>query len=309
MIRRAIAVAALAAMVAQPLFAQEPSLADMRTELSGLRSELQSLRTELNAAGAAGFDAAGGDTAIDRMNAMEERLNQLTDKTEQMQNRIRRVVEDGTRRIEDIEFRLCEMDETCDLGALTTPELGSLASGGVQVPEVAPTVPEGKGRRPGKSTAASAAEQSDFDAALEALDHGDFIRAADMFEAVAENHAGGPLTAEALYLRGAALENAGEQKAAATAWLEGFTADPNGTRAAESLLGIARIIEADGDPVAACLYLAEIPARFPGSNATAEAETRMANLDCASAISGGSDETSIPPAINSEAAADLAIQQ
>lgn len=308
MIRRAIAVATLAAMMAQPVLAQEPSLADMRAELSGLRSELQSLRTELNAAGAAGFEAAGGDSAIDRMNAMEERLNQLTDKTEQMQNRIRRVVEDGTRRIGDIEFRLCEMDETCDLGALTTPELGSLASGGVQVPEVTPVAPQGKGRRPGKSTAASAAEQSDFDAALEALDQGDFIRAADMFEAVAENHAGGPLTAEALYLRGAALENAGEQKAAATAWLEGFTADPNGSRAAESLLGIARIIETDGDPVAACLYLAEIPARFPGSDTAAEAETRMADLDCASAISGN-DDTLPPPVTDPEAAADLAIQQ
>lgn len=309
MIRRAIAVATLAAIMAQPVFAQEPSLADMRAELSGLRNDLQSLRSELNAAGASGFEAAGGDTAIDRMNEMETRLNQLTDKAEQMQNRIRRVVEDGTRRIGDIEFRLCEMDETCDLGALTTPELGSLASGGVELPDVSPVAPSNRPDGPGKSTAASAAEQSDFDAALEALDQGDFVRAADMFEAVAENHAGGPLTAEALYLRGAALKNAGENKAAATAWLEGFTADPNGARAAESLLGIAGIIESDGDPVAACLYLAEIPARFPGGDTAVEAESRMMRLDCASAIGGMEDGAGLDTGLDPEAAADLADQQ
>ena len=112
MIIRAIAAAALAVTVAWPAFAEEPTLADLRAELTEVRGQLQSLRYELVASGAEGFQAAGGDAAIDRMNAMEQRLAWLTDRTEQLGNRIDRITADSQRRIADLEFRLCEMDET-----------------------------------------------------------------------------------------------------------------------------------------------------------------------------------------------------
>lgn len=308
---KAAAVLVFAALLAMPLAAQQPSLADLKSDLSTLRDDLQLLRDELVASGAAGFEAAGGDTAIDRMNAMESQLTRLTDRIEQLQNRINRIVEDGTRRIGDIEFRLCEMDETCDLGALTTPELGGLASGGGAVPQLAPMPPAGASR----DIATTAAEQADFDRASEALAGGDFARAAEMFGAVAEIHAGGPLTAEALYLRGAALDSSGDPKGAASAWLEGFAAAPDGPRAAESLLGIARVIAADGDAMAACLYLAEIPARFPGSEPAAEADRRMTVLGCGSADLGLSTPGATLPDgadfgdLDPEAAADLSEYQ
>lgn len=302
---RRFAALLLSATLALPVAAQEPSLADLRAQLSTLRTDLQSLRAELVASGAAGFQAAGGDTAIDRMNGMESQLARLTGQIEQLQNRINRIVEDGTRRIGDIEFRLCEMDETCELGALTTPELGGLASGGGVSPQVAPARPSiTTSDDLGKAT--TAAEQADFDLANEALNEGDFQRAAALFGEVAEKHAGGPLTAEALYLRGAALDSAGDPKAAAAAWLEGFAAAPDGPHAAESLLGIARVIAADGDPTASCLYLAEIPARFPGDEAAAEAERRMTVLDCGSADLGLSEGETEFGDLDPEAAADMA---
>ncbi len=285
MIARGLAVVCLALTLALPAAAEGPTLADMRAELSGVRSELQSLRAELVASGAAGFQAAGGDAAIDRMNAMEQRLAQLTDRTEQLQNRINRVVESSTRRMDDLEFRLCEMDQTCDLSALT----GSPGQGTV-TPDLAPAAPPGQG----SGKAATAAEQADFDAARQVLASGDFRRAADLFGRVAEMHAGGPLTAEALFLRGAALDSAGEPRAAAAAWLEGFAADPDGPRAGESLLGIARVIADQGDSTAACLYLAEIPARFPGSAAAGEAETRLSRLACGANDLGMNDPGFLP---------------
>nr|WP_241865435.1 tetratricopeptide repeat protein [Paracoccus salsus] len=298
-------------MLALPVAAQEPTLADLRAQLSDLRGDLQSLRSELMASGASGFEAAGGDTAIDRMNLMEWHLSQLTGQIEQLQNRINRIVEDGTRRIGDIEFRLCELDETCDLGALTTPELGGLASGAAMSPQVAPAAPA-PDLSDDSAKATTATEQDIFDRASAALNSGDFQRAAQLFGEVAENHAGGPLTADALYLRGAALDSAGDPKAAAASWLEGFAASPDGPRAAESLLGIARVIAADGDPTAACLYLAEIPARFPGGDAAVEAEKRMIVLNCGSAELGApGDDLTMPDSaqfgvIDPEAAADMA---
>lgn len=296
MITRAIAVAVLAASLAWPAMAQEPTLADLRADLNDLRAQVQTLRGELVASGAAGFQAAGGDAAIDRMNAMEQRLARLTDRTEQLGNRIDRITAEASRRIADIEFRLCEMDEGCDLSALTMQDLGRSGS---PVPNLGPAAPQAQQSKP-----AGAGEKADFDAAQQVMASGDFRRAADMFGAVAEAHAGGALTAEALFLRGAALDSAGDAKGAAAAWLEGFAADPDGPRAAESLLGIARVIEAEGDATAACLYLAEIPARFPGSPFAAEAETRLSRLAC-----GSNDLGALPPAANPEAEADLAEHQ
>ncbi|SIT01297.1 tetratricopeptide repeat protein [Paracoccus saliphilus] len=298
MIRRAVAAATLVAMMALPVAAQEPTLADLRTEVSDLRSQLQDLRAELRAAGSEGYQQVGGAAAIDRMNAMEEQLTKLTNQTEQLQNRIRQVLDENTRRIDDVEFRLCEMDETCDLGALTTPDPVEANSGVTVVPQIE----SGSAPAAGQNSTASTAERADFDAAHDALNNGDFQRAAEMFAAVAEKHAGGPLTAEALYLRGAALDNAGQPQAAAAAWLEGFTADPNSARAGDSLLGIARVIENDGDPVAACLYLAEIPARFPDSAPAIEAESRMVALDCGNNGPASGETAEMDP----EAAADLA---
>lgn len=275
MIRRAVAAAALAVTTAWPVMAQDPTLADLRAELDAVRGQLQTLRQELVASGAAGFQAAGGDAAIDRMNTMETRLARLTDRTEQLGNRIDRIVSDGSRRIADVEFRLCEMDETCDLATLTMQDLGRA---GNPVPNLGPAAPQ----QGGNGKPANAGEQADFAAAQQVMASGDFRRAADMFGAVAEAHAGGALTAEALFLRGAALDSAEDLRGAAAAWLEGFSADPNGPRAAESLLGIARVIADEGDPTAACLYLAEIPARFPGTPFAVEAETRLSRLACAS---------------------------
>lgn len=274
MIAPAVAVMVLGMALALPASAQDPTLADLRADLSDLREQVQALRSELVASGSEGFQAVGGVAAIDRMNAMEHRLARLTDRTEQMDNRIDRVVSDASRRLADLEFRLCEMDEGCDLAALTMQDLGGTGSPRSNLgPARAPSATSGQPARAG--------EQGDFDAAREVMAGGDFRTAAEMFGVVARSHAGGALTAEALFLRGTALDRAGDARGAAAAWLEGFAADPEGTRAAESLLGIARVIADDGDPAAACLYLAEVPARFPGTPFAAEAETRLSRLACA----------------------------
>lgn len=261
-----------------PAAAQDAkTLADLRAELNQLSADLQGLRRELVASGPTGFAAAGGDSAIDRMNAMEARLTQLTGQTEELQNRINRVVRDGTNRIGDIEFRLCEMEEGCDLGALTTPDLGS-QSGGSALPG---NDQQGAATPPAhKVTAATAEEKAEFDRAQEVLGQGDFRRAADLFASLAKAHTGGPLTAEALYLRGASLDAAGDAAPAAAAWLESFAADPKGKRAPESLLGLARVMGDLGHAEESCLFLAELTRRFPATPAASEANRRTQAAGC-----------------------------
>jgi tol-pal system protein YbgF len=304
MMRRAVAAGILALSLAGGAWAQgapdAATLADMRGQLTQLRGQLQTLRSELVASGAAGFQAAGGASAIDRMNAMESHLTRLTNQAERLQNRINTMSRDTDRQLSDLEFRVCEMDETCDLGALTTPQPQTNTG-----PDLAPSAPAPSG---GDTTAATASEQADFDAAVAMMEQGDSARAAQMFADVAQTHAGGPLTAEALFLRGQTLQTAGQPRDAAAAWLEGFAADPDGPRAAESLLGIATVIEGQGEATAACLYLAEVPARFPGTPQAVSAEQNINRLGCGIDDLGALDPL-LDPDMDPEAAADLAEYQ
>lgn len=301
---RSMILAAGLALGAMPVVAQDgQSLADIRTELNQLSADLQDLRAQLVASGPAGYAAAGGDSAIDRMNAMEARLAQLTGQTEQLQNRIDRVVKDGTSRIGDIEFRLCEMEEGCDLGSLTTPTLGDQSGAASPLPG---SNQQGALTRPAPTTgAATAAEQADFDRAQEVLGQGDFRRAADLFAAVAQTHAGGPLTADALFLRGAALDSAGDLSGAGIAWLESFAANPNGAQAPDALLGLSRAMSAKGGPAEGCFYLQEILARFPEAEQAAEAEKRMTAAQCDSMHGAGDADPAAIEGMDPEAAADL----
>lgn len=285
--RRLLLPLVLAAGMAAPVSAlaqtapDAATLADLRNELAMLTRDLETLRGQLVASGAAGFAAAGGDTAIARMDAMEARLSQLTNQTEELQNRINRVVRDGTNRVGDIEFRLCEMEEGCDLGALTsTPELGSLGGGTGATPVPMPDAAPAPSASPA-GTAASRSEQADFDRAQEVLGQGDFRGAAKLFATVAEAHAGGPLSAEARFLQGHALDSAGDQPGAARAWLQSFAGDPNGQRAPEALLGLSRVMAGMGHAEESCLYLMEIVARFPDEAAREEADRRMGSQGCA----------------------------
>ena len=75
------------------------TLADLRAELTRLAQDIQGLRAELVASGPEGMRAAGGVTALDRLNSMEAALAQLTGQTEALGKRIDRVVTDGTNRI------------------------------------------------------------------------------------------------------------------------------------------------------------------------------------------------------------------
>lgn len=290
--------------------AGDRTLADLRGDLRALSAELQALRAELAASGQAGFQAAGGDAAIDRMNAIESQLAQLTGQAEQLAHRINRLVSDGTRRIEDIEFRLCQMDETCDLGALLTPsDLGSqTGGGGVARPG------QGIGTAPAQPTEPDngmGAARAELDRARTALDQGDNAGAAATLAGIATSYTDPAITAEALFLRGIALDRGGAPDDAALSWIEAFAADPGGPRAADSLLGMARHARDSDAMDDSCLYQAEITLRFPGSDKAATAAAAMAEQGCEppAASPDGGDETDldiIDPAVDPEAAADAA---
>jgi tol-pal system protein YbgF len=260
-------------LAALPLagFAQDraQTLADIRQELVVLGGAVQGLRAELSTTGPA--SGGYGGALLDRVDTIEAALAQLTAKAESLEFRLNQVVTDGTRRVNDIEFRLVEL-EGGDLSQVgQAPPLGGTA------PSTAPAV-----QPPPVTGGASLAtnEQTDFDRAREVLGQGDFRSAADLFATFAQTYTGGPLTAEAHFYRGEALSQLGETSEAARAWLEAFSGDMTGVRAAESLLKVGKALADLGQGPEACVTLQEVGVRFPGDPSAMEAATAALGLGC-----------------------------
>jgi len=268
--------ALMLALAAPAGAADKQTLADIRAELAQLSAQLQGLRSELVASGAQGMQAAGGASALQRMDAMEAELSRLTSATEALQNRVGQVVKDGTNRIGDLEFRVCELEEGCDSSAIGAAQ--PLGGAAVATAAAAPAKPAGGSSSSGGTMAMN--EQADFDRAKGVLDQGDFRAAAELFATFAETYPGGPLTGDAGYLRGEALSKAGDVPGAARAWLDGFSAAPEGPRAADDLLELGKALGALGQKNEACATLAEVPARFPASEAAGKVGAAQASLGC-----------------------------
>ena len=261
---------ALILILPLPLSAQDraQTLADIRAELGILRGEIDGLRGELASTGAAQGSGANGP-ALQRLDTIEAALVSLTAKAETIENRLNRVVTDGTNRIGDIEFRLTELGGG-DLSAIpATPPLG----GEAVLPAPAPAPTTG-----GPELAVS--EQADFDRARAVLGTGDFRTAADLFATFTTTYMGGPLTQEAHVLRGDALAGLGETANAARAYLEAFSGAPDGPKAPEALFKLGQSLGQLGQTPEACVTLAEVGTRFPGSPPAADAVAAMQAFGC-----------------------------
>ncbi len=270
----AASVLAIALAFGAPLAAQEgdETLADIRQELTVLFVEVQRLRRELSTTAAPDLTVAG-NTPLERLAAIEAELQRLTSKTEELEFRIDRITRDGTNRIGDLEFRLCDLEEGCDIAALgDTPSLGGIDNEvAVPVPQPAP--------EPG-GPALAVGERADFDAAQAAFEAGEFRAAADGFAAFTETYPGSPLSADANYLRGEAFESLGEMSNAARAYLDAFSGAPVGGRAPDALFKLGSALAALGQTQDACITLGEVGVRFPGSEASVDAGTAMRSLAC-----------------------------
>ncbi|MEM5543344.1 tol-pal system protein YbgF [Sulfitobacter sp. AS92] len=281
-----------AALMAQD---NDQTLADIRQQLTVLSVEVQKLRRELSTTGGGSVET-GGDSVLERVGTMESELQRLTSKTEEMENRINRVVSDGTNRIGDLEYRLVEL-EGGDLGALgETSTLGGGDLPAVSAPVAAPaltpdrevaevTPNAGAGSAGGIITPINEAElavseKTDFERAQGALASGDFRSAADLFATFSQTYPGGPLAAEAEMRRGEALTGLGDNREAARAFLAAFSTDPEGPVAPQSLFELGRSLGTLQQTQEACVTLSEVAVRFPNAPQVSQAEAQRQTLGC-----------------------------
>ncbi len=257
---------------ATPVVAQadDQTLADIRQELSVLFVEVQRLKRELSTTGGPSTNV-GGNTPLERIDAIEAALQKLTAKSEQLENRINRVVVDGTNRIGDLEFRLVELEggDVSTLGETSTLGGGDAPSGPITPP---PSTID--------TTELAVGERSDFQRAQEALATGDFRSAAEQFATFTQTYPGGPMNADAHFMRGQSFENMGEMANAARAYLDSFSGTPDGPKAPEALYKLGTSLGALGQQSEACVTLGEVGSRFPRWDMVLEAQSSMSNLGC-----------------------------
>lgn len=293
---RAFIIAFLIAAVPAAAQDRAQTLADIRQELTVLYVEMQKLKRELSTTGGVSSNLAGTN-ALDRLNSMEAEVQRLTSATETLTNRVDSVVADGTNRIGDLEFRLCELEANCDISKLGE----STTLGGGALPSVAPAAPAAQAG--GVQTATieggtidtgsiatgivdangaelAVAERDDFDRAKAAYDQGDYQAAADRFQSFTDTYQGGPLTGLAHLMRGESLSRLGKNSSAARAYLESYSGTPDGPTAPTALLRLGLSLNGLGQAQEACITLGEVTARFPQSDASMEAQAARASMGC-----------------------------
>lgn len=267
---------------AAPVFAQDAqTLADIRQEAAILSVELKKLKRELSTTGAPNTALVGAST-LERVDTMEASLAKLTGKMEQLEFRIDRIVADGTRQLDDMNFRLCDLEAACDISdlPLLTPLGGTDAPSGATnvvtntpAPAPVPAPTEGLGQL-------AVAEQSDFDAAKAAYDAGNYEAAAAAFGTFAQNYTGGVLTSEAQFMQGEALLQLGQTEDAARAYLSSFNTSSEGARAPAALLRLGGTMAALGHVDKGCVMLSEVGNRFAGTPEAGEAAAELLSLGC-----------------------------
>lgn len=275
-LRRVLATFATAAMIFALAGAghAQTTIADVKAELGVLDSQIEQLRNEIVRTGAARGLPTDPATALTRLDQLQAELRSLTDRVDVLSNDVRRIVDDASNRIGDIEFRVTELEG----GDVSVKPPVATLGGGLTGPKPRPTAPQTAPAAGGDALAVT--EQSDFDAAVAAASSGDNALAARLFATFLETYPGGPLATDAQFRRGEALAATNDWRGAARSFLDAFSGAPQGPQAPQALYRLAVSLSRLGDTQNACLTLAEVDSRYPGSAVSADVAAERLKLRC-----------------------------
>jgi len=247
-------------------------LASVRGELTALNGQIESLRAQL-LSNAAGQGVATSGPALQRLDQLELELRRITGNVEALRRHVSQIVEDGTRRIGDLEFRLVEL-EGGDISTLgETSTLGGVAPAPVTGTEM---------KLPDTGAELAVVEREDFEAALAALKGGDAASAANGFDQFLSAYPGGPLSASAMYYLGEARFAQSNWAGAARSYLASFQGYPNSEHAPTSLYKVGLTLGKLGQVKEACLTFNETEARYPGHPTLSEVFSAKEMFSCGS---------------------------
>ena len=247
----------LAVLVATPAGAD--TVADLRADLDALTGAVAELARELSS-GAATAQPGYDGTLLDRVDQMEASLADLTRRTEELEFRIRRVIDTASNRLGDLEFRLTELEGGSTEG-LSPPPLGQDAP---RTPQ--PQLAEG--------------EQQAFEDAIALAEDDQPEAAAAALARFIETYPGSPLGAEASFTLAELNRELGREPDAARAYLNLYMAAPDGPDAPRALLALGESLGRLDQTAEACAMFDELRARFAGSPEAVQSDAARARLAC-----------------------------
>lgn len=256
--------------------AAEQNVADIRAELTLLNTQIDQLRNELVKQGPTHGLPVAPATALTRLDQLQDELKRLTNRVDLLSNDISRIVDEASNRAGDIDFRLTEL-EGGDTSALGKP--APLGGGLTPPPPPDPAITGGTATGNGDMQL-TVTERSDFDAAMAAAKAGDQAKAAALFSSFLTTYPGGPLSSEAQFRRGEALAATSDWRGAARSYLDSFSGAPEGQFAPRALFRLGVSLGKLGQVEQACLTLAEVDNRYPGSGLAGDVASEKQALAC-----------------------------
>ena len=271
----------------------EATLADIRQELGFLLGEVQYLKSQLVTTGPpqSGSARRGGTVAL-RVDAIESELRQLTGAVEELQFRVETIVEDGTRRIGDLEFRLVEL-EGGDLSSVgMVPTLGTADPETAKDGEIEAVAADDSGEAAGNGKAANVAEaaaaqepvypgETPFEVAMAAFEAGNYADALGYLDTALEPDAEAETFAEVRFWQGESHFALQDWQSAASSYLDSFSSSPKGPNASGAILGLGISLGELGHADEACLMLSEAAVRAPDDPEVAgRAERERVRFGC-----------------------------
>lgn len=300
--RMVAAVVAIGVALPGAAFAAEQNVADIRAELTLLSRQVQEVREALVATGSARGLPQDPATAFQRLDQLEDVLRRLTNRVDVLVNDLNRVVQDASNRVDDIEFRLTEL-EGGDVsllgrgeplgGGITQPQVppvaaltgqgGEQAQPGFPPPAAAPGASVGVMPEPapgGEAPQLAVGEQAEFEAAKAAYEDERHGEAVAKLTAFLESYPVGPFSAEAQQMKANALASQGNWREAARTYLDAFSGAPDAPQAPKALHGLAVSLAQLGQTEEACLTLTEVDIRYPGSAVASDVADTRRSLGC-----------------------------
>ena len=270
----AIGVATLLAWSIAPAQAQMDSREGiaLQNQILELRRDLQQLRDQGGAAGgsaptpvppsSSGAPSDISATLLDRVSRLEDAVREMRGKLDEADNARQRQGDDLNKRIGDLEFKLNggagpsatppSRPGPLPLGPPSlSPPPGTLG-GGTSTPSAPPPAPT-------RRTPEMALQEGNA-----ALNRRDYATAeAASREVLATGR--GPRATDAQFLLAQSMAGRRDYQGAAVAFDDAYNRNPRGSRAPDSLLGLANSLNAINEKKAACQTLDKLRAEFQGA--------------------------------------------
>lgn len=250
------AVVLAAGLAASPARAQLDSreAIALQNQILELRRDLQGLQAQRGAPALPPPARRGGDGGneiaaqlLDRVTRLEDDVRRLRGQLDEQGNASRRQMEDLSKQVADLNFRLQ------NAGPSGGP--GPRASN----PDALPAAPAASGPAPSGRRPAELAMQ-EGNAALARRDYGVAEAAA---REVLSSGRGGPRAGDAQFLLAQALMGKRDYPGAAVAYDDAYSRSRTGSRAPDALLGLANALSALNDRANACAALDKLRTEFP----------------------------------------------